>query len=399
MAGERIEGGTVTSPQGFVAGAAYAGLKVKGGLDVGVLCSETPCVAAGVFTTSTVKAAPVLWCQERAADGRARAIVVNSGCANACTGEQGMADAASMASMAASKLGLRPEEVMVASTGVIGQRLPLERVAQGIDRIALSREGGHELARAIMTTDTRAKEVAVAVEGTGVTVGGIAKGSGMIHPNLGTLLCFLATDAAVDAAFLDKALHNAVDVSFNMVTIDGDTSPNDSVLILANGAAGNEVLVDGSPEAEAFREAVTTVCTALGRQIAADGEGASKLIEVTVDGAATVGDARVAARTIAGSPLLKAAVHGCDPNWGRVVAALGRSGAEVDPWKVGLYMNGVCLMERGSPQVFDRDRVRRLMAAAEVPIRVCLNLGDGAATAWGCDLTAEYVVINSEYTT
>lgn len=397
---EVIEGGTVTSPQGFLAGAVYAGLKVKGGLDVGVLFSEAPCVAAGLFTGNRVKAAPVLWCQEHMARGRAQAVVVNSGCANACTGEQGMADAAAMAGMAAAKLGLAPDDVMVASTGVIGHRLPLDRIARGVDRVVLSGEGGHELARAIMTTDTRPKEVAVAVESAGVTVGGIAKGSGMIHPNMGTLLCFLTTDAAVDRAFLDRALRDAVDVSFNMVTIDGDTSPNDTVLILANGLAGQGPITDGKDSnARAFGEALTSACVNLARRIAADGEGASKLIEVTVEGALTLADARVAARTIAGSPLLKAAVHGCDPNWGRIVAALGRSGAEVDPSRVALHLNGVCLMERGSPSPFDRQHVGELMAVGEVPIRVCLNLGENAATAWGCDLTAEYVAINSEYTT
>jgi len=221
----------------------------------------------------------------------------------------------------------------------------------------------------------------------------------MIHPNLGTLLCFLATDAAVDARFLEKALREAVDLSFNMVTIDGDTSPNDTVLILANGMAGNEIINEGTREAEAFRQALTEVCTYLARRIAGDGEGATKLIEVTVEGALTVADARAAARTIAGSPLLKAAVHGCDPNWGRIIAALGRSGAEIDASRIDLFLNNMCLMAEGSPRSFDRDGAKAVMAQDEVPIRVCLNVGDGIATAWGCDLTAEYVAINSEYTT
>jgi len=399
MKADFIPRGTITSPGGFLAGATRAGLKVKGGLDVGILYSEAPCVAAGLFTNNRIKAAPVVWCQEHIADNRGQAIVVNSGCANACTGEQGLADAAAMANLVAKRLGVVPEDVLVASTGVIGDRLPIELIADSIEKVALSPEGGHELAQAIVTTDTCTKEIAVAVEESRFTIGGIAKGSGMIHPNLGTLLCFLATDAAVDSRFLEKALRDAVDMSFNMVTIDGDTSPNDTVLILANGMAGNETIKEGTREAEAFGQALTEVCTFLARRIAGDGEGATKLIEVTVEGALTVADARAAARTIAGSPLLKAAVHGCDPNWGRIIAALGRSGAEIDASKIALFLNSICLMEGGSPSSFDRDSVRAAMAQDEVPIRVCLNVGDGIATAWGCDLTAEYVAINSEYTT
>jgi len=399
MKARPVEGGTVTSPRGFLAGATYAGLKVKGGLDVGILYSEAPCVAAGLFTTSRIKAAPVTCSQKHLADGKARAIVVNSGCANACTGDRGMRDAEAMAELAAKKLGITPGEVVVASTGVIGERLPMERVAAGIDKMSLSREGGHELARAIMTTDTRPKEIAVEVDDGGLVVGGIAKGSGMIHPTLGTLLCFLATDAAVDNRFLEAALRDAVDVSFNMVTIDGDTSPNDTVVVLANGMAGNKPIRQGTAAGQALGVALVEVCTYLARRVAADGEGASKLIEVTVEGALSIGDARMAARTIAGSPLLKAAVHGCDPNWGRVIAALGRSGAEIDGTEIDLFLDNICLMARGVPVAFDRDRAKAAMGRGEVPIRVCLNLADCTATAWGCDLTAEYVAINSEYTT
>ncbi len=366
---------------------------------MGILYSEVPCVAAGLFTNNRIKAAPVVWCQEHIADSRGQAIVVNSGCANACTGAHGLEDAAAMANLAAKRLEITPEDVLVASTGVIGERLPIELIADGIEKVSLSPESGHELAQAIITTDTCTKEAAVAVEGSKFAIGGIAKGSGMIHPNLGTLLCFLATDAAVDARFLEKALREAVDLSFNMVTIDGDTSPNDTVLILANGMAGNEIINEGTREAEAFRQALTEVCTYLARRIAGDGEGATKLIEVTVEGALTVADARAAARTIAGSPLLKAAVHGCDPNWGRIIAALGRSGAEIDASRIDLFLNNMCLMAEGSPRSFDRDGAKAVMAQDEVPIRVCLNVGDGIATAWGCDLTAEYVAINSEYTT
>jgi len=392
-----IPGGTITSPKGFLAGATRAGLKTKGDLDLGILYSEVSCVAAGLFTANRIKAAPVLLCQEHIADGTAQAVVVNTGCANACTGERGLEDAAEMTSLAAKRLGIAPQDVLVASTGVIGERLPIGLIGANMEKVQLSKEGGHELAQAIMTTDTHAKEVAVGAEGGEFTIGGIAKGSGMIHPNLGTLLCFLATDAAIDARFLEKALREAVDVSFNMITIDGDTSPNDTVLILANGMAGD--ISEGTGEAEEFQAALTEVCTYLARRIASDGEGATRLIQVTVDGALTLADARVAARTIAASPLVKAAVHGCDPNWGRIVAALGRSGADVDGSRIDLFLNNIRLVAGGSPHPFDKEEVREAMRGAEVPIRVCLNLGDCAATAWGCDLSAEYVTINSEYTT
>jgi glutamate N-acetyltransferase/amino-acid N-acetyltransferase len=354
-------------------------------------------VAAGLFTTNRIKAAPVLWCQEHIAGGKAQAIVTNAGCANACTGERGLEDAAEMASLAAKRLGIAHQDVLVASTGVIGEPLPIGLIGSNMDNVALSKEGGHELAQAIMTTDTHAKEVAIVAGGGEFTIGGIAKGSGMIHPNMATLLCFLATDAAIDAYFLEKALREAVDVSFNMVTVDGDTSPNDMVLILANGMAGS--INEGTGDAEDFQAVLTEVCTYLARRIASDGEGATRLIEVTVDGALTVADARLAARTIAGSPLVKTAVHGCDPNWGRIVAALGYSGAEIDGARIDLFLKNIRLVAGGSPRPFDAEEVRVVMGGAEVPIRVCLNLGDCAATAWGCDLSAEYVTINSEYTT
>ncbi|MCK5653877.1 MAG: bifunctional glutamate N-acetyltransferase/amino-acid acetyltransferase ArgJ [Dehalococcoidia bacterium] len=397
-----IPGGTITTPKGFLAGATSAGLKTKGGLDLGILYSEVSCVAAGLFTTNRIKAAPVLWCQQHVAAGRAQAIVANAGCANACTGERGFEDAAAMASLAAERLGIAPQEVLVASTGVIGERLPIELIGANMEKVVLSQEGGHALAQAIMTTDTYPKEIAVAADGGelgGIIIGGIAKGAGMIHPNLATLLCFLTTDAAIDTHLLEKALGEAVDLSFNMITIDGDTSPNDTVLILANGLAGNKTIEEGTKEAEALQAALTEVCTYLARRIASEGEGATRLIEVTVDGALTLADARVAARTIAGSPLVKAAVHGCDPNWGRIIAALGHSGAEIDESRIDLFLNNIRLVAEGLPHPFDKDKVRVAMGEAEVPIRVCLNLGDYVATAWGCDLSAEYVTINSEYTT
>ncbi|TET87762.1 MAG: bifunctional glutamate N-acetyltransferase/amino-acid acetyltransferase ArgJ [Dehalococcoidia bacterium] len=395
--------GTITSPQGFFAGATYAGIKTEGDglLDLGILCSEVPCVAAGVFTTNKIKAAPVVLCQEKLAEGRAQAIVANSGCANACTGEQGMADSVEMADLTAKKLGISPQQVLVASTGVIGVSLPMESLRTGIEVILLAREGGHQLAEAIMTTDTFPKEIAVNVRlgEKEVTIGGVAKGAGMIYPNLATLLCFLATDAAVDASFAQTALRKAVDDTFNMIAIDIDTSPNDMVLLLASGLAGDEPLEAGMAEAEVFQDALREVCLYLAKCIARDGEGATKFFEVRVEAALTLKDARLAARAIASSPLVKAAIHGSDPNWGRIIAALGRSGAEINPSKIDLYLKDICLFKAGSSTGFDEEEARTVLSDSEVSIRVCLNLGKESATAWGCDLSEEYVTINSAYVT
>jgi glutamate N-acetyltransferase/amino-acid N-acetyltransferase len=395
--------GTVTSPRGFHAGATYAGIKKKADavLDLGVLFSEAPCVAAALFTTNRIKAAPVVLCQQKLQSGKALALVVNSGCANAFTGEEGLADAAEMADLTARNVGTLSENVLVASTGVTGQPLPMNLIRRGIGQIVLSKEGGHELARAIMTTDTVAKEAAVAVtagEGEFI-IGGIAKGSGMIHPDLATLLCFLTTDAAVDIDFLKLALRRAVDISFNMVSIDGDTSPNDMVLVMANGRAGNEVISADSHEAAAFQQGLDRVCIYLAKGIARDGEGASKLIKVTVSGAASVAEAGLAARTIVGSPLVKAAVHGNDPNWGRIMAAVGRSGAEVEETKIDLYLGDICLVRAGKSLPFSKPSAVKLLSRSEVSISLNLNLGTAKATAWGCDLSQEYVIINSQYTT
>jgi len=400
---ESIALGGITSPRGFHAGATYAGIKTKAkdSLDLGILSSEAPCVATALFTTNRIKAAPIVWCQERLKSGRAAAVVVNSGCANACTGEQGLADAAEMAELTAKSLGLSSEDVLVASTGVIGQPLPMKLIRAGIDRIVLSTEGGHELARAILTTDTVPKEMAVSVSigESRFTIGGVAKGSGMIHPNLATLLCFLTTDAAVEINFLKFALRRAADISFNLVSIDNDTSPNDTVLIMANGLAGNEPISPGSQLADAFQQALNQVCIYLAKCIARDGEGASRLIEVTVSGAPSDAEARLAARTVVGSPLVKAAVHGSDPNWGRIMAAVGRSGVEVVESKVDLYIGQVCLVRAGKPLPFNRQSLVQILSGNEVRVSLNLNLGNGTATAWGCDLSEQYVTINSQYTT
>ena len=398
-----IPNGTITSPNGFMAGATYAGLKTaaNGVLDVGILHSDVPCTAAGLFTTNRVKAAPVVLCQRHLENGRAQVVVVNSGCANACTGEQGLEDAAEMARLAAAKLGVSPEDVLVASTGVIGVRLPMDKIRRGIMDIALSAHSGHELANTIVTTDTFTKEIALSIEfvGSKIAIAGIAKGAGMIHPNMATLLCFLTTDAAVNAPFLHTALQRAVDASFNMISIDGDTSTNDTVILLANGLAGNEPLEEGTAEAQAFQAGLQEVCTYLAKCVASDGEGATKLIEVTVEGARSLADARIAARTVAGSPLVKAAVHGSDPNWGRIMAALGRSGAEVVESKIDVGLDDLHLMRAGRPQPFDTEKAKAILSKKEVPIQIHLNLGEAKATAWGCDLSEEYVTINSAYTT
>ena len=398
-----IASGTVTSPQGFQAGATFAGLKKKadGALDLGILFSEVPCVAAALFTNNRIKAAPVVLSQRRLSAGRAVAVVVNSGCANAAVGEPGLADAAEVIEHTAKSIGVSPEDILMASTGVIGERLPVKLIKDGIDHIVLSEGGGHELAMAIMTTDTIPKETAVAarVDGSEFIIGGVAKGSGMLHPDLATFLCFLTTDAAVGIDFLKSALRKAADISFNMVSIDGDTSTNDMVLIMANGLAGNEPILPGSRQADIFQQALDQVCLYLAKSIARDGEGASKLIEVTVKGAVNLDEARLAARTVVSSPLVKAAVHGNDPNWGRIVAAVGRSGVEVVESKIDLYIGGICLVKDGCPLPLNREEVINVLRNVEVPISLQLNLGSGDATAWGCDLSEEYVTINSQYTT
>jgi glutamate N-acetyltransferase/amino-acid N-acetyltransferase len=394
-----VPGGGITTPRGFLAGAAGAGIKYDRNTrpDLAILSSTAPCHAAGVFTRNLVKAAPVLLCQQRLRDGDPNALVVNSGCANACTGSQGMADAEKMAALTAAHIGKTPGEVLVASTGVIGVPLPMNRIRAAMSRIKLSTEGGCDLAQAIMTTDTVPKEVAV--KAGGFTIGGAAKGSGMMHPDLATLLVFLTTDAPLEREFLKEALREAADVSFNMVSIDGDTSTNDSVIILANGLAGGEIIGKDSSRAGVFKRALSQACIFLARAIARDGEGATRLIEVKVSGAASVADARLAAWTIVNSPLVKTAVHGCDPNWGRVVAAAGRSGVELVADKLELYIGDTRLVSRGSPVPFPADVVVKHLGGEEVSIRLDLNIGRGEAVAWGCDLSEEYVKINAEYTT
>jgi glutamate N-acetyltransferase/amino-acid N-acetyltransferase len=400
---EFITEGSVTSPHGFTASAVSAGIKYPVGsrLDVGVLYSDTPCNAAALFTKNRVKAAPLILSQMRVKTGKISALVVNSGNANACTGEQGMADAVEMASAAAKHVGVTPDSVLVASTGVIGVMMPMQNLKTGLGKLALSSDGGHDLARAIMTTDTVPKEVAVSVKyGNGMfTIGGIAKGSGMLHPDMATMLCFLTTDAAVERVFLQKALKDAVDSSINMVSVDGDTSTNDCVFLLANGRAGNPEIKAGGRLAGAFTAALKEVCVYLAKRLAADGEGATKMIEVMVKGAANTRQARLVARTVTSSNLLKAAVYGNDPNWGRVLAAAGRSGVPIGPDRVDLYFGDICVMRAGTPLPFNAPAVVAILKQKEVPISLDLHMGKAGATAWGCDLTEQYVKINAEYTT
>ena len=399
-----LEDGTITSPRGFHAGGVYAGIKTyaEDKLDLGVVRSETPCNVAGTFTTNKLRSPSVVLDEQRVATGRAQAIVCNSGVANACVGEQGMKDAIEMAALVAGRFDLDPELVLPMSTGVVGVELPMGLIRDGMRGIELRADGGHAMARAIQTTDTRSKQGAVTFSagGSDYTIGGIAKGSGMVHPNMATMLSFLATDAPVESAFLRESLKKAVDKSFNMITIDGDTSTNDSVILLANGmAGGDEIGPQSGPAAEAFMDALNEVCTYLAKEIVRDGEGVSKLIEVAVDGALTEADASMAARAVTSSSLVKSAIHGADPNWGRIIVALGYSGAEVIEERIALHINGVCIMDQGRPVPFLRDAVSASMKGSETTIRLSLNMGDATATAWGCNLSEEYVTFNSAYTT
>lgn len=401
-----LEQGSVTSPGGFRAAGVTCGLKVTGKPDLALIVSDRPAVAAGVFTTNQVHAYNV----DRnrallARRGWARAILVNSGNANTATGERGRRDTEETAERVAHLLGLSPEEVFTSSTGVIGVPLDMSKVRAGIPAAvaALSPDGGLDAAVAILTTDTRPKHIAVQVEAGGsvVTIGGIAKGAGMIHPNMATLLAYVTTDAAIAPELLQAATKRAADLSFNMITVDGDTSTSDTCLVLANGAAGNRPWESpAAPGYGEFESALQHVFQHLAREIARDGEGATKLLTVRVQGAPTEPDARRVARTVAGSNLFKAAVFGCDPNWGRIAAAAGRAGVAFDPHRLDITLNGLPLLRAGEPLPFDRAAaVASLRETAEVTVEIDLHAGEGRATAWGCDLTFDYVKINAEYFT
>jgi glutamate N-acetyltransferase/amino-acid N-acetyltransferase len=385
---------------GFTAGAASAGVKdgTPRRTDVALIVSDRTCAAAGVFTTNEVIAAPCVVTRRHLEQGRLRAIVVNSGNANACTGQQGERDAVAMAQAAAARLGCDPHEVAVASTGVIGVPLPVSRIADAVTEMKLEAEAWSEVAKAIMTTDTKPKNIGLELklEAGTVHLRGIAKGAGMIHPNMATMLAFVMTDAKVAAEELHELLEDAADESFNLISIDGDTSTNDTLLLLANGASGVELRGD---DLKKFGAAVRGLCESLAREILGDGEGVTKVFEVRVSGAASAEDARRAARTITTSNLVKTAIHGADPNWGRILAAAGRSGAKVDQNKASVHIADVAVFAEGSPRPFDSDAVRRVFEQKDITIGVDLGVGSEAARAWGTDLSAEYVRINAEYTT
>ncbi|MGO0123179.1 bifunctional glutamate N-acetyltransferase/amino-acid acetyltransferase ArgJ [Desulfothermobacter acidiphilus] len=396
-----VEGG-VTAARGFLAHGVAARIK-KHKKDLALVLSQEPAVVAGVFTTNRVKAAPVLLTQRRVASRQAQAIVVNSGNANACTGPEGMEDAELMARAVAEALSLPEERVLVSSTGVIGERLPVKKIIKALPELVqgLSREGHAAAAEAIMTTDTTPKEAALEffLEGYTCRVGGMAKGSGMIHPCMATMLAFITTDVAIAPGLLQQALSEVVEDSFNSITVDGDTSTNDMVLVLANGQAANPPIEEEGLDYLTFKQALYEVCVSLARQIARDGEGATKLIEVRVEGALTVEEARRAARAVAASNLVKAAVFGEDPNWGRILCALGYSGARFEPEQVSLWLGPVQVVAAGRGVAFDEEEARSALASDPVSIRADLGAGSATATAWGCDLTYDYVRINAHYRT
>lgn len=395
-----VDGG-VLAPRGFFGAAASAGIKRSGKRDLALIVAEERCPVAAVFTRNTMAAAPIVVSREHVADGYARAIVVNAGNANACTGEPGLADARAMAGAVAAAIECDARDVLVASTGVIGVPLPMDLVANGIAEAAerLDVVTGDAVAEAIMTTDTFPKQLAVRfeVDGRAYAVGGVAKGSGMIRPDMATMLAFLTTDAPLDAAACDAALRSAVARTFNRVTVDSDTSTNDMCSLMASGAAGGPVITPDDARFEPVAAAVEHVCGELARMIARDGEGATKLVTVTVAGARDEADAERAAFAIAESPLVKTAIFGGDANWGRVAMAIGKSGAELDPARVRIVFAGVLTCDRGTAVPFSEEEAARSLAEPEVEIVVDLGVGTASATVWTCDLTYEYVRINGEY--
>ncbi len=402
-----IEGG-VTAAKGFEAACCEAGIKYKDRTDMALVFSKKPCVSAGTFTSNVVKAACVQWDQKLVASGDPlHAVVVNSGIANACTGKEGFEACEKTAKAVEKALDVPFTSVAVASTGVIGMQLPVEKLTAGVEKMSTtldsSTSAGTAASKAIMTTDTVNKEVAVTFEigGTTVTLGGMSKGSGMIHPNMCTMLAFLTTDLDIEKSLLQDAVSEVVKDSFNMITVDGDTSTNDTLLVMANAEAGNKKITEKGSEYEIFKEALFYVCTFLAKKMAADGEGASKLFEAKVVNAKTKEDARTLSRAIVGSNLSKAAIFGCDANFGRFLCAMGYSGASFDQNDVELYFeseNGRLLVfDKGTPIVFDEDKALEIMKADAVTVFVDMHEGSEEATAWGCDLTYDYVKINADY--
>ena len=398
-----IHRGGVASADGFTAGGTYAGIKTAGAdaLDLGMVASDAPATAAGMFSQNKVLSPSVTVSQRRIRNGSARGVVANSGCANCSVGKQGMSDAEEMTALAATYLGVDAEEVLIGSTGLIGVELPMALVRQNLGNVNLSNDGGNRFARSIMTTDTHPKEVAVSTEidGREVVIGGCAKGSGMIHPNMATMLSFITTDAPVERSFLQQALQEAVGASFNMIDVDGDQSTNDTVIVLANGKAGGPLISGGTEGGEAFQEALTYVCVDLAKKMARDGEGATHLIEATVEGARSVEEARRGARKIVSSLLVKAMIYGRDPNWGRVMMALGNSGIDFEESNVDIFINDIHIVHQGMSISYLKDSVVSSMSDDEVRLRVRIASGGESGTAWGCDLTEAYVIENSAYST
>lgn len=404
---EKITGG-VTAAKGFCAAAAEAGIKYKNRKDMAMIYSKTPCKTAGVFTSNVVKAAPVLWDKKIVESrGDTHAVVINSGIANACTGKLGYEYCRETAQEAADALEITLENVLICSTGVIGMQLPVEKLTGGVRMLAKelseSEEAGTEAAKAIMTTDTRNKQVAVRVKlgGKEVTVGGMCKGSGMIHPNMCTMLAFVTTDVNISQKLLQEALSEDVKATFNMISVDGDTSTNDTLLVLANGEAGNTEITEKNEDYQIFAEALHFVNEALAKKIAGDGEGATALFEAKVVHADTLENARMLAKSVITSSLTKAAVFGHDANWGRILCALGYSGAAFDPEKIELYLESsagkILIFKDGTAADYSEEEAERILSSSEVTALVDMKMGDAEATAWGCDLTYDYVKINADY--
>ncbi len=402
-----IEGG-VTSPAGFKAASTAAGIKYQGRTDMAMVYSEVPCECAGTFTSNIVKAACVMWDKEIVESGRKmQAVVVNSGIANACTGQEGFDACRKTAEAVNEALGVSADTVAVASTGVIGMQLPVEKLAAGVKAIApvldSSKEAGTAASKAIMTTDTINKEIAVTFEAGGktVTLGGMSKGSGMIHPNMCTMLGFLTTDLAIDKKLMQEALSSVITDTFNMITVDGDTSTNDTLLLMANGLAKNKTITEKNADYDAFYEALNYVCEFLAKKMAGDGEGATKLFECKVVNAKTKEDARILSKAVVGSNLSKAAIFGCDANFGRFLCAMGYSGSKFDQNDVELFFvsraGKLQVFDKGVPLSFDEDLAKKIMEEKEVTVYVDMHEGDAQATAWGCDLTYDYVKINADY--
>ena len=404
---EIITGG-VTAAKGFMAAGVEAGIKYQNRKDMAMVYSKTPCRAAGVFTTNVVKAAPVLWDKEVVeSEWEAQAIVVNSGIANACTGKLGYEYCRETAGAAADALEISPQSVLICSTGVIGMQLPMEKMTEGVRMLAKAikpgEEAGTDAAKAIMTTDTRNKQVAVKVTigGKEVTIGGMCKGSGMIHPNMCTMLSFVATDVNISKEMLQKVLSEVVPDTYNMVSVDGDTSTNDTLLVLANGQAGNHEITEKGADYDTFVEALHYVNETLAKKIAGDGEGATALFEIKVIHADNKEDAKTLAKSVITSSLTKAALFGHDANWGRILCALGYSGAKFDPEAIELYLESsagkILIFKDGMAADYSEEEATRILSCSEVTALVDMKMGEAEATAWGCDLTYDYVKINADY--